>query len=262
MSVRAKLRGLTQILAFDNRLHLLLQRLLFRRDSLAVYRLGALTFVVDQAAGDASGAPDVLTRPMYADHLQHLRFDHPLRVLDIGANGGGFALFLTRHGASFERLVAVELNPRTCVRLRFNLERNVAGELEVINAGLCGWSRPLELSLGSGSVADSLYEPSFNASGATTQVTGLTFDEIHQRAFGDRVVDICKLDVEQAEYEVFDHAGHDRLRRCRVIVIEIHDVAGRSHAEVTTAIERLGFTLLPQGSDRSVYVFRNTASLG
>lgn len=257
MSVEAKLRGIRQILRFDNRVHLVLQRFFFRGESLGVYKLGGLEFLVDHAAGDASGAPEVLTQPMYADYLSYLTPSRPANVLDIGANIGGFSLFLARHGVHFNRLVAVELNPRTCIRLRFNLERNLRGEIVVMNAGLCGRARPLELLLGEGSVADSLYGPSFNASSRSTMVPGLTFDAIHERAFGEAGVDICKMDVEQAEYEVMDNAGHDRLRRCRVLVVEIHDVPGRSHRDVADAIVRLGFEQLSQGSDKSVYVFRN-----
>jgi FkbM family methyltransferase len=257
MSLASKLRGLHQVLAFDNGVHLLLQRTLFRREPLAVYRMGSLEFVVDHSAGDASGVPDVLTRPMYADHLEHLTPRHAVNLLDLGANAGGFPLFLALHGVRFDRVVSVELNPRTCVRLRFNLERNLRGDIHVLNAALCGSARPFDLALGEGSVADSLYAPSFNATDRITHVEGLTFDTIFDRYFRGRAVDICKIDVECAEYEVMAHPGHDRLACCRVLVVEVHDIEGKSHSEVIDPICDLGFDLLPQGSDRSVYVFRN-----
>jgi FkbM family methyltransferase len=259
MSLGSKLGALRQIWQFDNRWQLLLARLLFRRDPIAIYRLGGLQFAVDHAAGDSSGAPDVLTSPMYVDHLAHLRAAQPAAVLDIGANAGGFPLFLAHHGIALRRVVSVELNPRTCIRLRFNLERNLRCPVTVINAGLCGASRPLELRLGEGSVADSLYAASFNATGATTTVEGLTFDDLHARAFGDDLVDVCKIDVEFAEYEVLASPGHDRLRRCRLLVVEIHEDAAHARRQVADAIVALGFEALPLGRDRSVYVFRNTA---
>ncbi|MGE0813628.1 MAG: FkbM family methyltransferase [Vicinamibacterales bacterium] len=257
MSVESKLRGLRQILQFDNRLHLLLQRLFFRGDVLAVYRKGPLEILVDQGGGDANGAPEVLTHPMYADHLAYLVTAHPARVLDVGANNGGFPLFLALHGVRFERLVSVELNPRTCTRLRFNLERNIPGDVRVVNAALAGTARTFELALGAGSVADSLYARSDNASGAATVVAGRTFDELFDAHFAGQDVDICKIDVEQAEYEVMANPGHDRLRRCRLLVMEIHAVPGRSPSEVIDPILALGFELLPQGRDTSVFVFRN-----
>jgi len=257
VSLSTRLAGLRQIWQFDNRWPLLVQRLLFRRESLAAYRLGRLRFLVDHDAGDPSGAPEVLTHPMYADHLAQLLAPHPLRVLDLGANTGGFALFLAHHGAQFERLVAVELNPRTCIRLRYNLDSNLEADVTVVNAGICGESRDLEVRLGEGSVADSLYAASFNSSGAVRRVPGLTIDDVWARYFDDRPVDVCKIDIEQAEYEVFDGPGHGRLRQCRLVVIEIHDVPGRARSEITGAIAALGFDELPQGRDRSVYVFRN-----
>ena len=42
MSLATKLAGLRQNWCFDNRWFLLVQRLLFRRGSLAIYRLGRL----------------------------------------------------------------------------------------------------------------------------------------------------------------------------------------------------------------------------
>lgn len=259
MSVASKLGALRQLWQFDNRWQLLLARFLFRRDPVAIYRLGGLQFAVDHTAGDASGVPDVLTSPMYLDHLAHLRVVQPATILDLGANAGGFPLFLAHHGIALAQVVSVELNPRTCIRLRFNLERNLRCPVTVVNAGVCGSTRPLALQLGEGSVADSLYASSFNATGATTTVPGLTFDDLHARAFGEGIVDICKIDIEFAEYEMLASPGHDRLRRCRLLVVEIHEDATHAPSRVADAIVALGFEALPLGSDRSVYVFRNTA---
>lgn len=258
MSVTSRFAALRQIWQFDNRWHLLFNRLLFRRETVALYRLGDLRVLVDHAAGDPSGAPEVLTHAMYVDHLPHLLRDHPLRVLDLGANTGGFPLLLARHGARFERLVAVELNPRTCVRLRFNLEYNLQADITVVNAGICGQRRDLDVRLGEGSVADSLYAPSFNSDGTVRRVPGLTIDDVWARCLDDAPVDICKIDIEQAEYEVMANGGHDRLRSCRVVVIEIHDVSGHSPRTVVDALVSLGFDALPVGRDPSVHVFVNT----
>jgi FkbM family methyltransferase len=257
MSVLTKLAGLRQVWRFDNRWHLLLSRLLFRADSVLLYRLDSLEFLVDHAGGDPNGAPEVLTRPMYADHIAHLRFDHPVNVLDIGANNGGFALFLLHHAIVPKRIVSVELNPRTCTRLRYNLERNLPARSHVINAALCGVPRQLELALGDGCVSDSIYGSSWNAASSTTRVEGLTFDELYDRNFPGEIVDICKIDVEQAEYEVMENPGHDRMRSCRLLVVEIHEVEGRSRQDVAGAIVGLGFEELPRRSDPGVYVFRN-----
>jgi hypothetical protein len=54
MSVLTKLAGLRQVWRADNRWHLLLSRLLFRSDSVLLYRLDSLEFLVDPAGGDAN----------------------------------------------------------------------------------------------------------------------------------------------------------------------------------------------------------------
>ena len=256
MSLATKLAGLRQIWRFDNRGFLLVQRLLFRRESLAIYRLGRLRVLVDHDAGDQSGAPEVITTRMYADHLAHLASKTPLTLLDLGANAGGFPLFLAHHGVPLARVVSVELNPRTCVRLRYNLERNLDCPVEVRNAALCGTPERFELALGEGGVGDSLYTTSFNSTGTTTVVMGETFDALFERYYGGQTIDICKIDVEFAEYDVLAHAGHECLRNCRLIVIEIHNKPGHSPREVADAIVAMGFDELPRGSDPDVYLFR------
>jgi FkbM family methyltransferase len=230
---------------------------LFLRDPINIYRIGGLEILVDHSAGDANGARNVVASPMYTDHLPRLSLGRPLRILDMGANNGGFPLLLQLQRLEIAKVVCVELNPRTCVRLRFNLDRNVAGEHVVLNAALCGRSRTIEQSLGPGSVADSIYEPSRNAD-RVVQVPGLTFNEIYVSAFGaDENVDLCKIDVEMAEYEVFSSQGHDLLSRCRYVLIEIHERPGCSPRDVITAIEKCGFRALPLGSDVSVHCFEN-----
>jgi FkbM family methyltransferase len=194
---------------------------------------------------------------MYREHLRRIDRHAPLTVLDIGANGGGFPLLMRLEGLPIAKVVGVELNPRTCDRLRFNLARNLDCEHRVINAALCGHARTLELQLGAGSVADSIYRPSHNAKGTAVRVSGMTLDEIYEASFAGEIVDICKMDVEEAEYEVFDCPEHDRIERCRYLIIEIHDRPGRRSDEVVQAIVKHGFVELPPGSDPSVHSFAN-----
>jgi FkbM family methyltransferase len=254
-----KITGLKQVWAFDNRWHLLVQRLCFPREPLSVYRLGHLEVLVDHAGGDANGAREVLTTPMYTDHLAPLRFDRPLNVLDFGANNGGFALLLERMRLPLARLVCVELNPRTCVRLRFNLDRNVRAPHEVVNAALCGRSGSLTVALGGGGVGDNIYRAT-SAEAEPTAVRAATFDEIFDERFGPgAVVDLCKIDVEHAEYEVFASPGHDRVDQCRFVIVEIHRGDGQDPQQVVAALTARGFELLPRGSDPDVHAFRNRA---
>lgn len=260
--LQRKIKGLRQVWAFDNRWPLLVQRVIFPREPVLVYRLGAITFVEDHAGGDANGAREVLTTSMYTDHLRHMRPQAPMNVLDIGANNGGFPMLLQHLGLPLRRVVSVELNPRTCTRLRFNLDRNIGAPHEAVNGALCGRSGWLSVNLGDGDVGDSIYATSTPGSNrgahVAASVRGVTFDELVSEYFPEgATIDLCKIDVEYAEYEVFASPGHDHVSRCRWLIIEIHEGPAHSPSDVVSAIVQQGFEALPRGSDPAVYAFRN-----
>lgn len=158
-------------------------------------------------------------------------------------------------------VVAVELNPNTFSRMRFNLERNIDCRLVLLNAAICSPARTHTLRLGNGSVADSIYArraPSGRA--REYQIPGMTLDEICQVAFQGEPIDICKMDVEGAEFEVFFQPGHGAIERCRYLVIEVHDNAGHDPAALLARLSELKFTRMTVAGDGSgmVYGFRNT----
>lgn len=245
--------------AFDNRWQLLLCRMFFPHERLIVYRLGDLEILVDHAGGDANGAREVLTTSMYTEHLARLQLGGPVKVLDIGANNGGFALLLKRLGVAIERIVCLELNPRTCMRLQFNLDRNIDAPHEVVNAALCGRSGSLTIKLGQGDVGDNIYtRPPADSRPET--IRAVTFDEVFMERFGgDAILDLCKIDIEHAEYEVFSSPGHDLVDRCRFLIMEIHRGEDKRPEQLVRYLATRGFELLPRGSDPDVYALRNRA---
>ncbi len=259
MSIQSKFRGFKEVWQFENRFGLVLTKL-FSSEQLHVYRFKGMDILIDHAAGDANGAREVLTSPMYKRFFPLMKFDKPINVLDLGANNGGFPLLLQANNISLQKVVSLELNPKTFSRLRFNLERNLHCDLNVINAALCGQNKMLNLSLGSGSVSDSIYADSENPDSDTIQIEGLTMDEIWNRYFGDEIVDICKMDVEGAEFEVFLQPSHRRLEHCRFLIIEIHERGDRRAKEILPAIESLSFVRQPteKEADPAVHFFINS----
>ena len=264
--MKSKVEGLRAIWRFDNRWEILLSRTVFRNDNLNVYRLKGLEILVDHGAGDPNGARHVLVSPMYQRLLDRMEFSGKINVLDLGANGGGFPLLLRANQIRLNKLACVEFNPNTFSRMRFNIERNLDCDFKGINAAICGERRLIEVQLGSGSTGDSIYQqPSPSSAGTRTyRIDGLTFDDIYRASFADEVVDICKMDVEGAEYEVFATANHECISRCRYLIIEIHRLDGHSPADVITELQRHGFTELSAGSqsDPDVYLFSNTRLTG
>lgn len=257
MSLATKLRGLREVWAFDNRLWLFVTKTFFRGQALHVYRYRGLDILVDHAGGDANGAREVLTSPMYSRFFERMELDGPLNVLDLGASNGGFPLLLAASGYKFSRLVSVELNPQTYTRLHFNLNRNLGGQIIPLNAALCGRSGKLSVNVGSGGVSDSIYEASEGGDVRPYEIEGFSFNDLYDKYFSDRVVDICKIDVEGAEFEVFEGMAFDKLVNCRYLIMEIHERNGRRAEEIIPTVEKLGFTRQPNEieADQSVHLF-------
>lgn len=260
MSLHSKITGLKQVWQFDNRWSLIFSKTLFPREPLHIYRYKGLEFLTDHAAGDANGARDVLTSPMYRRFLPNMKLSDALNILDLGANNGGFPLLLQAEACKLKKVVSVELSPRTYPRLRFNLEHNLKCEVVVLNAALCGETRLIDVSLGDGSPADSIYEHGSGSKGKKYQVKGLTLDEICAAHFGGEIIDLCKMDVEGAEFEVFGQPEHRSLERCRYLIMEIHERDGRKKEEILPVIAELGLVRQPTTSDAdpTVHFFVNS----
>lgn len=196
--------------------------------------------MIDHAAGDANGAREVLTSPMYRQFLSQMRLPAKIKVLDLGSNNGGFPLLLASENFEIEKLVCVELNPDTFSRLQFNIQRNFTGEHKELNAAVCGRNCQIEVLLGTGSTSDNIYNNE-KKNGKLIKTKGLSFDEIFRQNFGKEIVDICKMDVEGAEFEVFAKENHQSISKCRNLLIEIHHEKERPRRKILEKLEKLGF---------------------
>jgi len=219
LSLRTKFQGLREVWRFDNRWSLLLGLTLSRRVRLKTYRLKGVEILMDHGAGDAAAVRRILFSSEYRSLLGAMKLEKPVRVLDIGANAGGFALLFPILEIPLEKIVCVELNPATTARLRVNLGKNIPTVAAAVNAALQGRAGTVSVNLGAGFSGDSIYHAS---GGQPCQVPGLTFDELYEAHFGEEPVDICKIDVEGAEAEVLESGTCRRLALCRNLIIEIH----------------------------------------
>ncbi|HVF30714.1 MAG TPA: FkbM family methyltransferase [Pyrinomonadaceae bacterium] len=244
---------------FENRLPLILMRTLFPRENLYIYRYKGVEVLTDVNGGDANGARELLTSPMYRRFLPLMDVKGELNVLDIGANNGGFPLLLATSGLNLRKVVSVELNPNTFLRLRFNLERNLRCEVVALNAAVCGAPGKLKLSLGAGSSGDSIYNGGTDSSANVFEVEGLTFDQMYESYFAGETIDVCKIDIEGAEFDVFANASHQNIRNCRYLIMEIHDGEGRDAEHIISRLSALGFQHRPNDDDPAVHFFVNSS---
>ena len=235
-----QLRGLWENRRFDNALQVMLDRIAGRATGLTVYRLGEYRILVDHRAEDQIGTRLCLVDGIYEGLLGKVSLPHRLSVLDLGANGGGFPLVLGAMGHTFELLVCVELNPNTCARLVFNIGSNLGRQHVVLNAGVAGASGEISRSFGPGSVSERV-ERAGPPDVTPERVPLLTFDDIVQRGGFANGIDLCKIDIEGAEFDVLCGSTATSLAQCRHLLIEFHDPDGDGNARAKTALSRLGF---------------------
>jgi len=262
MSVSTKIAGTRAILAFDNWPALLLARLLHRKAGLLVYRKDDLEILIDHRGGDETGTRHCIVSDMYRKYLPLISPPEPANVLDIGANGGGFPLMLKLAGIKLASVVCVEMNPATYSRLLVNLQSNLGFSATGINAAVCGSELESEIFLNPtrGSTGYSL---SGNAAGAASPhvaVKTTTLKSLYDQHFRGQHIDICKIDIEGAEYDAIQSSHDELLCKIRYLFIEFHDDA-RTPA-VTRRIAGLGFSEITNGhqsrtsSRTEVRVFR------
>ena len=249
-------------LAIDNRWSLIFSRLFYPSRSRLIYRYRGLEFLTDHAAGDANGARDLLVSDMYRQHLRQMLIPLELTVLDIGANNGGFPLLLASEGFTFRKLVSVELNPKTFERLRFNLSRNFGSEVTALNAAVCGTEREIKFSAGNAGTADSIYDHAGVQNESVTDVKGITLDQAIEM-FGPNAIDVCKMDIEGAEFEIFDSENASSIKNCRYLLIEIHHGPNRNRDRVRNRLRSLDFVEIgsqPSDERHHVHLFEHQTS--
>ena len=250
---RNKVTGVRALWRFDNRWQLISERLFSKNHGVSVYRLGETEFLIDHEAGDHNGTRLCIISDLYTRFLPVMNLGDTISVFDLGANGGGFPLMLHLHGKRFSRLVCVEMNPNTFCRLQYNVTRNVPCEPTLINGAVCGEHRQFELFLGRGDISDSIYtcESTGTLDGRQRYVVqGYTFDELFRAQFGTATVDICKMDIEGAEYEAMATPEHQCLRACRYLLVELHTARPERLALFASELDAAGFALLDPGNDK------------
>lgn len=229
------------IMHFDNWPLLFLGRLMYRKAGLFVYCKNGLEILIDHRGGDECGTRGCIVNDMYRKYVPLFRFQNDVRLLDIGANGGGFPLMLMLEGLKLAQVVCVEMNPLTCLRLQLNLQTNLGFSAVAINAAVCGDpEREIHLAPSRGGTSYSIDKNLADASSPGVDVKATTLQALYDRYFSGELIDICKVDIEGAEYDVFSSSDDDLLRKIRYLIVEFHD-APRTPAVIKRLLN-LGFS--------------------
>lgn len=182
---------------------------------------------------------EVFVHQTYRDILPLLP-SRPVSVVDVGANLGSFLIWLNhRHGVSTG--FCFEPEPASVQLCRANLLTSGC-DVSVIAAAAGATSRCASIHMSAGRPAGaSIYGNGSQGSAADVQV--INFPEW----LCDRgIFDILKLDCEGSEWEIVRSPQASELRRCSLIVAEVHeDPLGIHQVDAFPGfLERSGFRIV------------------
>ena len=158
------------------------------------------------------------------------------RILDCGANIGAASLFFKqRYPAA--RITAYEADPELAAMTKRNLDRNGAGDIEVVQAAL--WTSNGHVTFR----AEGSDSGMVDGLAGTVDARGVTVPSLRMRDVLEREhIDLLKLDIEGAEGPVlFD--CEPVLDRVGAMVIDLHefDPRDRQSPRVFDCLTRAGF---------------------
>ena len=246
--LRHKIAAIGETMKFNNRWQLLVEEFTSGR-TLRMYRLGAIEAVADHATGDhLGGIRGALASDEYRGLLKGVDLTKVRTVLDLGAHIGAFPLLLRLLGAPLEKVVCVEPNPRSLPKLKFNLEHNRI-PAQGVNAAVSDTVGEATLHAGTTSTGFSLLADHPNRVQDSFKVATTTLQALIGEHFPSGAVDLCKMDIEGAEFGVIQNIPPGVLRKCTHVICEIHPAPERSAKDFEDMMQRAGFTPAPDQPD-------------
>lgn len=167
---------------------------------------------------------------------------HPVSVLDLGANQGLSGCWFLNRFPDLKELVMYEPEPSCFALLQYNLPEAVLHR-EAIGKE----DGMMRLSKGNGVVNTRV-----SAEGLGEEVKVVAMRSLLQRRW-----DIVKMDIEGAEWEVFEDLLNDKrlLRTCGYWMVEFHEGSrsGISSSQIIEVFASIGYKNLMRGQVMHLY---------
>jgi len=162
-------------------------------------------------------------------------------ILDVGANVGVASLVLAQiPGAT---VIAFEPVPANATRLRENLARNGAGNVEVVVKAMTArdGTAPFR-AVPDESVGGRVWDGADGEGGLVTVATVSLRTAL--APYADREVALIKIDCEGGEYDIVEQLDAELAERIRALTFEVHDRdAARNVRTLSGRLRALGYRL-------------------
>lgn len=178
------------------------------------------------------------------------RFDRRSVLVDLGAHKGEFTELTLEH-FHFGRAILVEANPelipeieaRTRVVRADSRFRNSGAQIEIVHAAVGPVAKPRVQFYVSNNIEASSYDRALSESstlkdGPEVWVEMITLEDIFER-FRLGKIDLLKMDIEGAEWDIIERFGLRDFARIEQISVEFHDFLNKDHARSERCVAKL-----------------------
>lgn len=214
------------------------QRTRFARREMTLRLRNGFQVTIPNADGARYPIYEIFADDAYGMETLTRGVDPEAAVLDIGGQVGCFALALARE-LPRAAVHVYEASPTSASYAQRNVDDNsLSDRVTVHAAALAGEAGEFSLiDNGNASVLNGITAPG----GREVVVPAVTFDEAvaRVRATG-RQVQVVKMDVEGAEYDVVLASSPDSWSDVRTVALEYHPVAGHGLEELMAFLSPLG----------------------
>ena len=150
-------------------------------------------------------------------------------------------------------LFILEMNPHTYSRLLYNLYSNIFPIPTVLNQAVGPANETIELNSGNGNTGQSLLWASPEQTDFSVRMR--TINDLVSEYFPEGRIDVAKIDIEGSEHSIFAGNDWDALKRCRYIIMEIHEVPESDRTDIVSVLKDAQFDLLMTADPENPGVF-------
>lgn len=198
----------------------------------------------------------ILFTPQFFDPQERALLATKIRdgftFVDVGANVGGYALFVAARAGGSARILALEPQPEIFDRLTYNIRQNPFGTIKAIACAVADKTGELTLFLDPRNKGESSVKIVGSSQSNAVRVPAVTLlDLLQQEGFAQ--VDAVKIDVEGAEDLILDPFFRDAPASLHPSLIIIEDGRGQWQMDLPKLLESHGYRLILQTRLNLVY---------
>lgn len=210
------------------------------------YKVILKSYLLHWKRGGLRELSDVFVRKNYSKH--GLTIETNDTVIILGAHVGVFTIYSASKLSSTGRIIAVEPAPENYKLLRKNIKLNKLKNVYTHQVAISSTGKPAKLYIN-----ESYYEHSLkNQTDEYIEVKTLTLNKLFD-LHRIRICHLLKLDIEGAEWGVFDSLSTINLGKIQQIAMEYHNSTKGEIQRLEKKLVKSGFrvSLLPNSKNKT-----------